>query len=193
MEIRITTDLSSEPVSLELIKQYIKFAYDTDTSEVVLIDNLNRAVRSHLERLTGLVFAKKSFEIRFTKEDAHFDSVTQSPGADKYVIPVSPVISITKVTVVDLNDSSTELEKNSDYYVKGKYNRELIYALGNSQELVVECNAGYGEGDTETLPADIQEAIKKQTGRWYWYRDDYVEGKFLPEVHSIISKYGNVL
>jgi uncharacterized phiE125 gp8 family phage protein len=191
MEIRITSDLSSEPVSVETIKQYIKFAYDDDTDEITLLSNLNSAVRTHIEKKTGLTFAEKSLEIRFNYEDgedAHFSQLTYNPTAFKFVLPVAPVISITSVKTVDLDDDETTLTLNDDYHTKGNYFREIFYDLGISQELVVVCTAGYGSS-TETLPVDIAEAIKKQVGRWYWHRDDYIEGNFVPEVNNIIQKY----
>jgi hypothetical protein len=106
-----------------------------------------------------------------------------------FVLPVFPVLSVTEVKRIDLNDDSDTLDLNSDYYSKGKYERTIIYPLGVTQELIVKCTAGYDESDSETLPADIKEAIKKQVGRWYWHRDDYIEGKHIPEVNNIINKY----
>jgi uncharacterized phiE125 gp8 family phage protein len=192
MEIIITQDLVNEPVTTDGIKQYIKFAYDSDVSEVNLIDEMISAVRAHLEMRTGLVFGEKTFEIRFNEFDGlelHHNPVTKSPTAMGFELPVSPIDSISSVKTIDLDDNETSLEKNDDYYVKGKYQRTIIYPLGVTQELVVTCTAGYGTDNTESLPADIKEAIKKQVGRWYWYRDDYREGTYIDEVKNIINRY----
>ena len=66
MEIRIKTDLTTEPVSTDEAKQFIKFAYDTVTDEVDLLEQLIKAVRTYIERSTGLTFSEKTIEANFS-------------------------------------------------------------------------------------------------------------------------------
>lgn len=194
MEIKVKTAASVEPVSSDQVQQYIKFAYSSDTDEVSLLDELIAAVRTHLEMQTGLVLTEKTLEILFSQfdgEDFHHSSVTMNPGALGFRLPVSPVYQVTKVETIDLDDTTEELTKNTDYYQKGSYQPVILYPLAIDQELKVTCTVGYGN-NTETCPADIKEAIKKQVGRWYWNRDDYIEGKFIDEVSNIINQYALV-
>jgi uncharacterized phiE125 gp8 family phage protein len=191
MEIRIVTDLSSEPVTTESVQQYIKFAYQSDADEVALLEDMISAVRTHLEMRTGLVLAEKSLEVRFDQmdgEELHHSPVTLNPSNLGFRLPVYPVSSVSEVKTVSLDDSEETLTKNSDYYEKGKYERVIIYPLGVTQELVVSLTVGFSTS-TQSLPADIKEAIKKQVGRWYYYRDDYREGNFIDEVSNIIAQY----
>lgn len=194
MEIKVKTPATLEPVTSEQAQQYIKFAYGDDSSEVQLLDDLISAVRTHIEMRTGLVLTERDYEILFNHmdgEDFHFSVVTMNPGALGFRLPVSPVYQVTKVETIDLDDTAEELTKNTDYYQKGSYQPIILYPLSTSQELKVTCTAGYGD-NTENCPADIKEAIKKQVGRWYWNRDDYVEGKFIDEVSNIVNKHALV-
>ncbi|MCF8218778.1 MAG: hypothetical protein K9J21_07325 [Bacteroidales bacterium] len=191
MEIKVKTGASVEPVDTNQVKQYIKFAYNDDTDEVSLLDNLISAVRTSIEMRTGLVLTEKTYEILFNQfdgEDFHHSAVTMNPGALGFRLPVSPVYQITKIETIDLDDEIEELTKNTDYYQKGSYRPIILYPLAATQELIVTCTAGYGN-NTESCPADIKEAIKKQVGRWYWNRDDYIEGKFIDEVSNIVNRY----
>jgi uncharacterized phiE125 gp8 family phage protein len=170
MEIRIKTDLTSEPVSTDEVKQFIKFTYDTVTDEVDLLEQLIKAVRTYLERESGLTFSKKTFEI-------YFD------GDEDFTLPVYPVISVSSVQKIARNgDTETAI-----YETAGNYEKRIFTEISETSQLKVTCMAGYGESETETLPEDLKQAILKQVAKWYYYRDDFAEGNYLPEVKNIIN------
>jgi len=61
MDLRLKTDLTSEPLSAKDLKPYIKYE-DSDVDEIALIDKTIIAVRTLFEKRTGLSFAKKVYE-----------------------------------------------------------------------------------------------------------------------------------
>lgn len=170
MEIRIKTDLTTEPVSTDEAKQFIKFTYDTVTDEVDLLEQLIKAVRTYLERESGLTFSEKTIEVYFN-------------GDEDFTLPVYPVISLDSVEVIS-RDGSTDTPV---YESQGNYEKRIFAQISETSQLKVTCKAGYGHDDTETLPEDLKQAILKQVARWYYYRDDFAEGNYLPEVKNIIN------
>ena len=182
MNIRIKTDITSEVLSAKDLNPFIKYE-DMGESEIAIIDDMITAVRAHFEQRTGLSFAERTYEIYFN----------ETP----YVIPVTPVISVDKVETIDYLGVKSELVLNSGYYKRGLYEVEIITggkAISNPfvsfperYQILVTCKAGYGHDDTETLPGDIAEAIKRQVFQWYENRDDFYEQKLLGSVDKIIK------
>jgi uncharacterized phiE125 gp8 family phage protein len=188
MDTRITADIATEPVLYAEGAQYIKFNDAADTSEIALITSMIKACRVHMEKKTGLSFAERTYEVLFKKGDV------------PYVIPITPIISIDKVETVDYQGTKTELVLNSGYYKRGLYEIEIqtseMVGLSNpwasqagSYDLLVTFKAGYGHTNTQVLPEDIREAIKKQVMQWYDNRDDFYEMKLLGSVESILRTY----
>lgn len=186
MELRIKTAATSEPVSTDLVKQFIKFAYGTDTDEVSLLEHLIKAVRTHIEKIAGISLTEKTYEVRFDSfdsEEIHHSPVTQEPQAAGFTLPVAPVVSVVNVATVYKGAETTV-----SYIEKGNYNRMIIYSLAKESQLKVEFKAGYGD-NSEECPEDIKQAIIKQVARWYWNRQDYMEGAFIDDFSKIVNRY----
>jgi|GEM_PF-1562192 len=190
MDIRISTDITSEILSAADLKPYIKYE-DTDADEITLIDDMIKTVRTYLEQRTGLSFAQRTYEIFFKWADAPF------------ILPVYPIISVDKVETVDYLGTKTELTLNSGYYKRGLYDVEIITSglssvsnpfseTSSVYNLLVTCKAGYGHTDTENLPKDLIGAIKTQVFQWYENRDDFYEGNYLGMVDKIIKLHRRV-
>jgi len=186
MDIRIKTQPSSEVMDHDDVSQFLKYE-DDQTAENTLIDDMISEVRAHFEKVTGLSLVSKTYVVYFKHEDSPF------------VLPVSPVISVTSVTTVDNEGDEDALTLNTDYYKKGMYEVEIICDAGSisnplrnvsgKYDLKVEFTAGYGHDDTETLPKDIEGAIKKQVKQWYDNRDDFFEAKMLGSIQNVLNKY----
>jgi len=177
MDLRLKTDLTSEPLSAKDLKPYIKYE-DSDVNEIALIDKMIVAVRTLFEKRTGLSFAKKVYECYFLKEDK------------PYILPVRPVVSVDKVETVDYLNEKVVLTSNSGYYEKGLYEIE-IRTSSVTNALLVTFTVGYGEEKTESLPRDLIEAMKRQVAQWYDNRDDFRELELLGSIDGIISLYQN--
>ena len=178
MDVRIKTDIVSEPVSLEEVRQFLKFD-ETDANEDALILNMIYAARSYIEKHAGIAMGKKVFQVLFNYDE-------------DLILPITPVISVDKVETIDIEGTATELALNTDYYVRGLQKKEIVYSLGSAYQLRVEFSAGYGDDATETLPADLRHALLTQVMQWYENRDDFHELNIMGSVQRIIEMY-NVL
>ena len=176
MDTRIITDVITEPVNQDELKNYIKFE-DTNAEEELLISSMITAVRVHFERRTGLSFAQKTFETLFRYNDK------------PYLLPRSPVISIDKVETVDYLGVKTALVLNSGYYKRGLYEIEIIPTITTGDDLLVTYKAGYDHANTENLPVDLLEAMKMQIKQWYDNRDDFYEFNILGSIDKILNKH----
>jgi len=191
MDIRIKTDVTSEILATNdegdgSILQYLKYE-DAEADELTLIDDMITEARAHFEKVTGLSFVEKTYQVFFKHDDK------------PYILPVSPIISVDKVEEVDIEGTPTELTLNSDYYKRGMYEVEIITDASSIPNpfrtftgkygLKVEFTAGYGHADTESLPGDLLGAIKKQVKQWYDNRDDFYEFKILGSINKILTRH----
>jgi hypothetical protein len=64
-----------------------------------------------------------------------------------------------------------------------------LTSFGGYYDLLVTYKAGYGNTNTENLPADLLEAMKKQIKQWYDNRDDFYEFQILGSIEKIINKH----
>lgn len=177
--IKITQDITTEPVSISDVRQWIKHEDADETEELSLITDLIKGVRVHIENRAGLALAEKTIVEYFDRDESN-----------NYTLSVAPVISVDSVELLDLEEDSTALTLNSDYYLTGLYERRILYSgLSNTQTLKVTYKAGYGDTETETLPYDIKQAVLRQALQWYDNRSEFVEGKFLNSVGDIINSY----
>lgn len=187
MDVRIKTDITSEILSAADLITYIKYE-DNEADEIIVIDDMIKTVRSHLEQRIGSSFAEREYEIFFKSGDSPF------------ILPVYPIISVDKVETVDYQGNKNELELNSGYYKAGLYEVTIIASVSASESnpfsesdlsynLLVTCKAGYGHDDTENLPKDLIGAMKTQVFQWYENRDDFYEGNYLGMVDKIIKLY----
>lgn len=177
MDTRIKVNIATEILTLKEVKNFIKFK-DEDSNEEILIINMISAVRTHFERRTGLSFIEKTYETMFHYYDR------------PYQLPVSPVISVDTVEVVDYQGTKMPLTLNNGYYKKGLYEIEIQpFGVGQSDTLLVTYKAGYGHANTEPLPEDLKDAMRKQIMQWYDNRDDYREFNILGSIDKVLQLY----
>jgi len=175
MDTRINTDVVEEILGYDEVATFIKYEED-DLPEDTLIHNMITAVRSHFEKRTGLSFIAKTYETLFNYDDKPF------------VLPLSPVISIDKVEIIDYQGTKTELILNSGYNKKGLYQVEIRQvSMGMSDTLLVTYKAGYGDTATEALPFDLRDAMMKQIHQWYYNRDDFYEFTILGSIDRVLN------
>lgn len=178
MQIRISTDLTTEPLTLAIMSQFLKYEDDAE-AENALINTMISSVRILLEKRTGLTFAQKTFETLFDIDDYPF------------VIPVYPIISVDEVLIIDSSGTEGDaLVLNSGYSKAGSYEIDLIVPGMNSiSRLKVTAKAGYGHTDTETLPALLLDAMKTQIFQWYENRDDFKELNVLGIIDKAVNLF----
>lgn len=107
INVSITTDAVSEPITLTEAKLFLKA--DT-TTEDDLITDLITSARKWIEDYTGKSMAVKTLTVMFwdfLDDETEFD------------LPYPPHASITSVSEVDEEGTATALTLNSGYYKKG--------------------------------------------------------------------------
>ena len=189
MEIKVHTDLSSEPVTLAVVKNRLKATYGTDATEDAEITSMIKAAREMIERYCDLSLGEKTIEVFF-----HSDEI----AAKRARLPAGPHGTIEYVKRVNQQGTATTLTLNSDYYKRGLdfYELEFLSASVNpwsedsalADDYKVKLTAGYGIADeTDDLPEVFKQAIELQVLRWYHFQTDL--GELWPEVRKLIGAY----
>jgi uncharacterized phiE125 gp8 family phage protein len=169
LQVRVYTDLTTEPVTVAEAKNYCKI---TGTQDDALMAILITAARKSLEKYTQSSFAHKHL---------HATWVT-IPENWEVELPYGPIISVDKVYKIDEEGTEEELTVNVDYYIYGdqdfvlKVEQFWSTGLTVSRSLRVEYTAGYGDTVTETLPDELKLAILKQVATDYMLRENILPG-----------------
>lgn len=151
-QIRVTSDLVTEPVSLSEAKEFMEIDFnDFDT----LITSLIKSARIASEKFTGLSYGAKTIELT-------------NKGCNSVTLPFGPVVSITSVK----NTNGDDIE----YTSFGFDNPEITIKPQNIGLLGPNgfdgiFNVIYKTGFT-TCPEDLKEAIKKRVETAFQYRAD---------------------
>ena len=164
LQVRIVTDIVTEPVSVAEAKTFCRAPSGTQDDALFAI--LIPAARQALEKYTSSSFAEKTIHVTWVT----------SPRDNVLEIPYGPTISIDKVYQIDEEGTETELTLNSDYFVFGDQDAILkvvsYWSSGivSTRSVRVEYKAGYGNAATETLPAPLKLAVLKQVATNYELR-----------------------
>jgi uncharacterized phiE125 gp8 family phage protein len=165
LQVRVKTDLSTEPVTSAEAKLFAKIPGTTEDSLVTIFIS---AARQALEKYTASSFAEKTLHATWIK----------LPDDNELELPYGPVIAVSKVYKIDEEGTETELTLNTDYHIYGDQDIivkiESFWSTGIQLDysIRVEYTAGYGHANTETLPAPLKEAIMKQVATDYEFRED---------------------
>ena len=175
MEVKTTTDLVTEPVTLAIAKNNIKATYGTDATEDALINSMIKAARQFCEKYTNKSLGSKTLDIFF-----HGDEIINN----QVELPYGPHSSITGVWRINQQGTPTTLVLNTSYFSRGQSFIELEFLSksvnpwqDNSilvDDIKVTLVAGYGAVGNEALPEIFVQAINKQVAEWYLNREDYV-------------------
>lgn len=165
LQVRIHTDLTTEPVSPTEAKLFCKV---TGTAEDTLFTILIKSARQALEEYTQSSFGEKTI---------HATWVTV-PDDNLFELPYGPIISVDNVYWIDEEGTEEAAVLNTDYWVYG--NQDAIVKLGkmwssglkSSNTVRIEYTAGYGHANTETLPEPLKLAILKSISTQYEMRED---------------------
>ncbi len=160
LEVKITTDLVTEPVSVTEQKAYSRFSLSDDDT---LIGELITSARQRLEAWTGRSFGSKSIT-------AYWQTFSK-----EVELPYAPITAITSVKTI-YQGVETTLVSGTDYYVTG-LDLQILNMVGisarqwgvNKTSLQVVYTAGYS-----TLPKALKEAILKEANTAWMNRENYL-------------------
>lgn len=171
LDVKIKTDLVTEPVSVSEMKNYLNIDYSSwDT----LIGMLISSARTRLERYTGCTFATKTLISTFNQT------------ADTIEIPYGPVQSITTVKSIDETGTKTTLVSGTDYTVIGNNFKTLVFFSNNLTPIEIEYVAGYS-----SLPADLKIAIMKQVGMDFEFRENVMDSSYTTELSNGAKQFAS--
>ena len=190
MQVKIIADVSTEPLTEAVIKNYIKYD-ESDATEVALINNMAKAAREACERYTDLAFAQKTIEVHFE------NSEVKMTDSNRIVLPFAPHSSITYVKTVDYEGTETELTLNTSYYKFGLTRYELqiqnivatVGMITTESDVKVKYVCGYGASECESIPQGLIIAMAKQVADWYENREAYAMSSLTNEVKQILNRY----
>jgi len=170
LQVRIYTDLTTEPISLPEAKAICRAPSGTQDDALFAI--LIKSARQSLEQYTQSSFASKKIHATWI----------ESPKDDIFEIPYGPIISIDAVYRIDEEGTEELLTLNSDYFVFGdqdaviKISKYWSSGIVSASSIRVEYTAGYGNAATETLPEPLKLAIMKEVATQYELREDIGPG-----------------
>lgn len=168
LQVRIKTDLTTEPVTASEAKLFCKV---TGSTEDTLFTILITSARQALEEYTQSSFGEKTIHATWL----------QMPEDNQFELPYGPIISVDHVYWIDDEGAEEEATLNSDYYVTGDQDAIVTVSkfwstsIGSTRAVRIEYTAGYGHTNTETLPAAIKQAVLKQVATDYQLREDMSE------------------
>lgn len=171
LQVTIVTDVETEPVTLEEVKNFCKISTSQDDE---LLAILIKSARESVEKYCCISVAEKAINATWVT----------LPDDKLLILPYGPIASVDKVYTIDNEGNETLLTVNTDYYVYGDEDLMVkilpVYVTGKYyySSVRVEYTAGYDCETTEALPAAIKQAIMKQVATDYNYRDDIIEGSF---------------
>jgi uncharacterized phiE125 gp8 family phage protein len=168
VDVKLKTDITTEPVTTAYIKNYLKMG-EQDTAEDALIVDLVKAARQAIEGIIQRPLAEKTYVVEFDGDDV---------SDDEFELPFAPIASVTSLKTVDAEGAESEaLTLNTDYHVLGNQKKRVylntsFVSLDNSLEYNyrVEYVCGYGANGCELLPAALKMAVCELVNQWYYNR-----------------------
>lgn len=160
LEVKVTSDLSTEPVTVTEFKTYARF---TLSDEDTLIGELITSARLRLEAFTGRSFGEKTI-------NAYWQTFSK-----EVELPYPPVTAITSVSTI-YKGESTALVSGEDYYTTG-LDLKILNLVNvpswkwgvTKTSLSVIFTAGY-----TTLPKALKEAILKEANTAWLNRENFM-------------------
>lgn len=152
-EVSITSEPTSEPVTLTELKSHLRVDSSLDDTE--LGDKLSEA-RKSIEQMTNRAFFTQTRTLSFS----HFDYRT-----DRIYLPGAPVASISSVTYIDLNGSQ-QTWSSSEYtlvagepsYLQLAYNENWPDHRGTRDRIIITYVCG--KDDVADIDVRVSAACK---------------------------------
>jgi len=179
-----------EPVLLAEAKVFLRV---DDTVEDDFITTLITAARLHVEGMTGRALIAQSWRV-----------VCDNWPRDRIIkLPTGPVISLSAVTVYDVDGAATSLPL-AQFHPETEVAPARLFLPGvmantpilrERAAIEIDYVAGFGV-DASDVPTDLKQAILSLIGYWYEHRDAVViagSGCVVPTgFDQLVAKYRNI-
>lgn len=167
---RITAP-ATEPLTAATLRDHLHLDADDASGADAKLNPIISAATLHVERWTRRRFVTQTW-------NAAYDSFTDATNdGDTIYLPYSPVQSVSNVTYIDVNGTTTNCANT--VYELGKVNGLSVLRLkyGETWPSVREhedcVNVQYvcGYGNAASVPADLVHALKLLAATWYMTRE----------------------
>lgn len=176
MGIKLISEPSEEPVTLEEAKNHLKVDMADDDS---LITALIRTAREHAEAITRRALITQTWEL----------SLDNWPAGNEITIPLPPLQSVDSIKYTDSAGVEHMLDLNicivDTFSEFGRIVLKRDYSwpsetLQAADAVHIRFTAGYG--NAEDVPQPIKQAILLMIGWWYEQRETAIVGSVAREV-----------
>lgn len=170
---------AADLITLDEARRHIRRDDDDDDS---LIEMLISVVMSHLDGVDGVLSAaliNQTWEIK----------VDNFPSGDDFVLPLSPLRSISSITYYD-NDNIQQTFSASNYSAQNslkmgyiKLDKESAWPSTYDRDDAVTITGVFGYGAAATsVPAAIKHAALLLLGHWYENREAAIVGTIVSDL-----------
>lgn len=122
LDVSITTDLTSEPVTLDEAKEHLKIDHEDEDD---LITSLIKVARQQLEKWSGLAFGAKTIKLTL---ESHTTTIE---------FPIIPVNNVSSIKANAGQTNEVILATPDDYFLIGASNKRIkIYTFHSDIEVI---------------------------------------------------------
>jgi uncharacterized phiE125 gp8 family phage protein len=182
------TTVPDAALPVDAFKAHLRLGsgFGQDDVQDVVIRSFLRAAMAAIEARTGKVLITRSFSW----------SLTFWRDASAQALPVAPVITVSRVSLVARDGVPTEVDQQT-YWLERDGQRPKLRSAGSALPgipsagaVLIEFDAGYGEG-WDDLPMDMQQAVLMLAAHYYEYRNDtaLADGTMPFGVSSLIERF----
>ncbi len=184
MALVLTTGPALEPVSLSEVKLHLRVDHGDEDQ---LIASLITAARIHLETMLGLVFITQHWSL----------FLDEWPQSSSVVLPLSPVQSITRLTLYDESDGAGVINP-SNYFLDALSQPARLIWRGSTTRpwperhfngIEIALTAGFGAAASD-VPQPLRQAVRLLVAHWYERRDPVGlgdEGGDIPQMVMMLT------
>ena len=184
MALLLTTGPALEPVSLGEAKAHLRVDHG---DEDVLIASLITAARIHLETMLGLAFVTQQWNL----------VLDQWPQGQAMVLPLSPLQSITAISLYDMADQASVIAP-TNYSLDALSQPARLIWRGASpwpnpersyNGIEISLRAGFGANASD-VPQPLRQAILLLAAHWYEHREPVglaSEAREIPQMVAMLT------
>jgi len=201
--LKVTTEPTQEPLTLQEVKEYLRVEDNTDERNVrPLIETARRFAEEHLNRTLVQTTYRLFLDTLQDHEDPLWEGMQTGPDITFYKnyinIPKSPLVSVTHIKTYNDSDEATTFAA-SNYYVDDarepgrivlRKGQTFPTALRVANAIEVEFVAGYSS--VSAIPEPIKIGMLQHIAFMYEHRGDMGDSggaKFPPMIKGAYAPY----
>ncbi len=185
------TTVPDAALPVDAFKAHLRLGsgFGQDDLQDAVLKSFLRAAMAAIEARTGKVLITRSFSW----------SLTFWRDASAQVLPVAPVIQVTRVALVARSGVATDLGSEHFWLERDAQQPKLrsagttLPSIPSAGAVLIEFEAGYGAA-WENVPSDIAQAVMMLAAHYYEYRNDtdLVGGSMPFGVSSLIERFKTI-